>query len=438
MDQKQKNLISLAVVAVLVLGSWALFWPPKSRITQGLDIQGGVSVILTAKETSQTAVTNDVMDRAVLIVEQRVNRLGASETTIQRQGSDSILVQLPGIKNADEALKILGSTGQLEFVDVESINDSATVAAITNGEQNAELKPGTYTPLMTGDVITNATVGTDSTNGKIVVNVTMNSKGRQTWAEYTTASVGKQVAIVLDGVVRSAPTVQEPITDGRTQISGNFTPEDAKNLKTVLDTGALPVSLGFSDSRTVGPSLGQESLKQGLMAGLVGLLLVMLYMGLFYRGLGVIAWGQLICFASIFLGVLAALSYFGWFALSLPGIAGIVLTIGIAADSSILMIERFKEEVRMGKTLRSAAKSGTLHAFFTSMDADLVTFVTALTLFLVAIGPVKGFALTLMIGIIVDLTVAFLFTRPMIMFFAESRLTKIPWLFGLKGGTANG
>jgi len=437
MDQKQKNLVSLAVIAVLVIGSWALFWPPKSRITQGLDIQGGVSVILTAKETSQTAVTNDVMDRAVLIVEQRVNKLGASETSIQRQGNDSMLVQLPGVKNAEEALKVLGSTGQLEFVDVESINDSATVAAITNGEQKVQLKEGTYTPLMTGEVITNATVGTEET-GKIVVNVTMNSKGRQTWADYTTKSVGKQVAIVLDGTVQSAPVVQEAITDGRTRISGNFTATEAKNLKTVLDTGALPVSLAFSDSRVVGPTLGQASLAQGLLAGLVGLLIVMLYMGIFYRGLGVISWGQLICFASIFLGVLAGLSYFGWFALSLPGIAGIVLTIGIAADSSILMIERFKEEVRMGKTLRSAAKSGTMHAFFTSMDADLVTFVTALTLFLVAIGPVKGFALTLMIGIICDLTVAFLFTRPMIMFFAESRLTKIPWLFGLKGGAVNG
>lgn len=437
MDQKQKNLISLAVIAVLVLGSWALFWPPKSRITQGLDIQGGVSVVLTAKETTQTAVTPDVMDRAVLIVEQRVNKLGASETSIQRQGNDSMLVQLPGVKNAQQALKVLGSTGQLEFVDVQSVTDSATVAAIVNGEQKVQLKPGTYVPLMTGEVITNATVGTNSTTGKITVNVTMNAKGREAWGAYTTASVGKQVAIVLDGTVQSAPTVNEPITDGRTEISGSFTPEEAKNLKTVLDTGALPVSLEYSDSRVVGPTLGQESLRRGLLAGAIGLLIVMIYLAIFYRGLGVIAWGQLFCFGSIFLGVLALLSYFGWFALSMPGIAGVVLTIGVAADSSILMIERFKEETRMGKTLRSAAKSGTMHAFLTSLDADLVTFVAALMLFLVAIGPVKGFALTLMIGIMVDLTVAFLYTRPMIIVFAESRLTKVPWLFGLRGGAAN-
>ncbi len=436
MDQRQKNFISLGVIAVLVIASWVLFIPPNKKITQGLDLQGGISVILTAQETTATAVTAAVMDRAELIVNNRVNKLGASEASIQKQGSDSILVQLPGIRNAQEALKVLGSTGQLEFVDVESITDSATVAALQSGEQNVQLKTGTYTPLMTGEVITNASVGTDSTTNKIVVNVSMDNKGRQIWADYTTTHVGKQVAIVLDGRVESAPSVNEPITDGRTQISGSFTAAEAKNLKTVLETGALPVTLVFSESRVVGPTLGQDSLRQGVLAGLLGLVLVSIYMALFYRGLGLISWGSLFIFASIFLGVLGLLSSFGWFALSLPGVAGIVLTIGIAADSTILMLERFKEEVRMGKTLRSAAKSGTMHAFFTSMDADLVTFVSALVLFLVAVGPVRGFALTLMIGIACDLTVAFLFTRTSIMLFAESGLTKVPWLFGLKGGAA--
>jgi len=437
MDQKQKNVISLVTIAVLVIGSWAIVLPPQEKITQGLDIQGGVSVILTAQETTSTKVTAAVMDRAELIVNNRVNKLGASEASIQKQGNDSILVQLPGVKNAAEALKVLGSTGQLEFVDVETITDSATVAAIQSGDENVELKPGTYTPVMTGEVVTNSSVGTDSTTNKIVVNVTMNNKGRQAWGDYTTSHVGKQVAIVLDGKVQSAPTVQEPITDGRTQISGNFTPTDAKNLKTVLETGALPVTLVFSESRTVGPTLGQDSLRQGVLAALAGLALVMLYMALFYRGLGVISWFSLLIFSSIFLGVLALLSTFGWFALSLPGVAGIVLTIGMAADSTILQLERFKEEIGMGKTLRSAAKSGTMHAFWTSVDADLVTFVSALVLFLVAVGPIKGFALTLMIGIACDLTVAFLFTRTAIMLFAESGLTKVPWLFGLKGGASH-
>lgn len=437
MDQKQKNTISLVVIAVLVIGSWALFFPPDKRITQGLDIQGGLSVILTAQETTSTKVTAAVMDRAELIVNNRVNKLGASEASIQKQGNDSILVQLPGVKNAEEAFQVLGSTGQLEFVDVGSITDSATVTAIQDGEQDVVLVPGTYTPLMTGEVVTNASVGTDPTTNKITVDVTMNNKGRDTWGAYTTASVGKQVAIVLDGKVQSAPVVNEPITDGRTQISGSFTPEEAKNLKTVLETGALPVTLIFSESRVVGPTLGQDSLRAGILAGLAGLLLVALFMAVVYRGFGVISWLALAVFGSIFMGVLAVLSLLGWFALSLPGIAGIVLTLGLAADTSILMIERFKEEVAMGKTFRSAGRSGTMHAFWTSVAADLVTMVSALVLFLVAVGPVKGFALTLMIGIVVDLLVAGLFTRTLIMLFAESRLTKVPLVFGLKGGAAN-
>jgi preprotein translocase subunit SecD/SecD/SecF fusion protein len=436
MDPKQKNAIALAVIVLLVVGAWALFWPPDRKITQGLDIQGGLSVILTAQETTQTAVTTEVMNRAELIVRNRVDRLGASEATVQRQGADSILVQLPGVRNAEEALKVLGSTGQLEFVDVASITDTATVAALQVGGDDVQLAPGTYTPFMTGEVINNAVIGTDPTQG-ISVDITMNAEGTQTWAEYTSTHVGQQVAIVLDGVVQSAPSVREPITGGSTSISGNFTAEEAKNLKTVLETGALPVTLEFSESRVVGPTLGQDSLRQGVLAAIIGLGIVALYMVVFYRGLGLITWFSLSIFGSIFLGVLALLSNFGWFALSLPGIAGIVLTIGLAADSSILIFERFREEVRMGKTYRSAAKSGTKHAIMTSLDADLVTFVSALVLFSVAIGPVRGFALTLMIGIMIDLTVAILFTRTILVLLAESAVPKMPALFGVKGGDAD-
>jgi preprotein translocase subunit SecD/SecD/SecF fusion protein len=230
--------------------------------------------------------------------------------------------------------------------------------------------------------------------------------------------------------------IREPILSGDTQISGDFTAEEAKSLKTVLETGALPVTLEFSESRVVGPTLGQDSLNKGLLAALAGLGLVALFMFLYYRGLGVISWFSLTFFASIFLGVLALLSDIGVFALSLPGIAGIVLTIGLAADSSILIFERFKEEVRMGKSLRSAAKSGTKHAVFTSLDADVVTFVTALVLYAVAIGPVRGFALTLMIGILIDIVVMSMFTRTAVVLLAEAA-GKSPWLFGLRGGDAD-
>lgn len=450
MDPKQKNILLLGLTAVLVAASWLLFMPPDKKITQGLDIQGGLSVILTA-ESTQTVTTAD-MDRAETIVRNRVDKLGVKEPSIQRQGNDSILVEIPGIESPEEALEVLGSTGQLEFVAVESINDSAAVAALAGaGAENVRLQEGTYEPFMTGEVVTGATVGQNPNTGEITVNVTMNQEGTDTWGQFTSTNIGKQVAIVLDGVVQSAPAVRSAITDGRTEISGNFTAESGKKLKTVLETGALPVSLTFSESRVVGPTLGQDALRQGVLAVLIGLGLVALYVLAFYRGLGLLTAGALIVFASLYLGILATLSRLGFFSLTLPGIAGIVLTIGLAADSSILILERFKEEVRMGKTIRSAANSGSKHGMFTSIDADLVTLVSAAVLYLVAIGPVKGFALTLMIGITCDIIMMIIFKRPSLIVLAESVIPKAPALWGvdkerlaatpakdLKGGAARG
>lgn len=464
MDPRTRNILSLVLMAILVIGSWLLFWPPKTKITQGLDLQGGLSVILTAQPTASSPITNEAMARATTIVQNRVDKLGASEASVQRQGNDSILIQLPGVKNAQEALKVLGSTGQLEFVDVASITDSATVAAIQNMRTNTaakdrpQVKAGTYQPIgapgapLTGGVIKTAAVGTDSRTGQIVVNVTFDPKGTKTWADYTAANIGKQVAIVLDGVVQSAPVVQSAIPDGQTQISGSFTAATAKYLSTVLETGALPVSLKPSDTRVVGPTLGQDSLRAALLAALAGLAIVSIYVIVFYRALGALAVIALAGFASLYLGALALMSNFNVFAMSLPGLAGVVLTIGVASDTSILIIERFREEIRMGKTYRSAATSGSRHAIGTSIDADLVTFVSALVLYAVAIGPVRGFALTLMLGIVLDLITALLFTRPSLILLAESVVAKTPALWGVakeaaqtvvpqgskkKGGVAN-
>lgn len=431
MDQKQQNVLLLAVAMVLLVGSWVLLWPPATSITQGLDLQGGLSVILTAQETSSTPLTEAAMDRAELIVRNRVDGLGVREASIQRQGADSILVQIPGIRNAEEALAVLGSTGQLEFVDVASITDSATVAAIRSNQDNVKLPEGSYQPFMTGDVVQNAGVAQNPNTAEIEVTLSMNQEGTRTWAEYTGANIGKQVAIVLDGTVRSAPVVQSAIPDGQTSISGSFTPDEASQLKTVLETGALPVSLEFSESRVVGPTLGQDSLRQGLMAALIGLALVALYVLVFYRGLGLLTVGALIMFASIFVGILAGMSRLGFFALTLPGIAGIVLTIGLAADSSILILERFKEEVRLGKTIRSAANSGSKHGMLTSIDADIVTLVSAAALYFIAIGPVKGFALTLMIGIFCDILMMLVFKRPILVLLGESVLSKAPAFWGV-------
>jgi protein-export membrane protein SecD len=446
MDSRQWNYVSIAAVLVLCIVAAWLFWPPGTQIKQGLDLQGGLSVILTADKANVQASD---MERALLIVQNRVNGLGVSEATVQREGAASILVQLPGVRDAESALKVLGSTGQLEFVDWNSIPASqaavwdAYMTAVDSGIETkspAPLKKGEYIVLLTGEVIQNAAAEADTQKpGNYAVSMQFNTAGTQTWGTITTeyATTNRRVGIVLDGQVQSAPQVINAITDGRSQITGTFSADQAKRLTTVLQTGALPVSLKFSDTQEVGPTLGKASLQQGLLAVIAGLLVVGLYLAVYYRGLGVLSWLSLAAFAVIYLGVLAALSRAGAFALSLPGIAGLVLSIGMAADTSILIFERFREEVEMGKSPRTAAKSGTKHALLTSVDADVVTFVSAVFLYAIAIGPVRGFALTLILGLVIDLSIGFLFTRPMVMILAETVVSKAPALWGLKGGGRN-
>ncbi len=431
MDSKTRNVVALVTIVALVAVSWWLFWPLDEKINQGLDIKGGVQVILTASPIGNTQLTEDSMSRTEAILTERVNGLGVSEASVQRQGNDSLLVQLPGIKNSEDALDALGSTGRLDFVDMRSINTSENLV------YGVKLPEGSYDTsgvIVAGSSVKSAGATIDTQSNQPAVSVDFDQEGRDQWGAYTTANVGQYIVILLDNVVQSVAQIREPITDGSTQISGSFSAEEAKRLSAVLQAGALPVDLKPSSTLIVGPTLGGESLRQGLLAGLLGLGLVALFMLVYYRGLGVVSWLSLAVYLSLLFGVVALLSRMGAFALTLPGIAGLVLTVGLAADSSILIFERFKEEVRMGKTYRTAAKSGTRHAIGTSVDADLVTFVSALALFLVAIGPVKGFALMLILGIACDLTVAILFTRTVVVLLAENVIPKAPWLFGLKGG----
>ena len=437
MDLKQKNIILLIIALALVAGSWFMFWPPQKKITMGLDIRGGLSVILTAHADDGQQLTADMMDRAETIIRNRVDGLGVKEASVQRQGDDSLLIQVPGIDDPREALKFIGETGRLEFVDVNSITDTETKAAVQAGDENVQLKDGTYSVIeldgkkLTGEVVKDAAVG-QSQQGGIVVDVTMNSTGAKVWGDYTSKNIGNQVAIVLDGTVKSAPVVNDAIRDGRTQISGKFSADEAKNLRTVLVSGSLPVTLEQSEARIVGPTLGQDSLHKGVLAALVGLGLVALYVILYYRGLGIITASALAVFGSLFMGVLAVMSQLGMFSLTLPGIAGLVLTIGMAADSSILINERVKEEVRIGKSIPAASDSGSRHGIITSIDADVVTLVSAIVLYVFAAGSVKGFALTLSIGIICDIIMMLLYKRPMIMLLAGV-MQKAPKFWGLTG-----
>ena len=431
-----KRHIGVLIVAVaLCVASAVAFTPLGEKITRGLDIQGGVSVILTASKSDGSTPSSEDMQTATTIVQSRVNALGSSEATVQQQGSSSILVQIPGATDASSTVDAIGQTGHLEFVKLEDIGDAEALAKLQAGTKNVKLEEGTYTAFLDGSSVTKTEVSQSSSDmGTYVVNVTFDSAGAQTFADVTRALAPTkgQIAIVLDGVVNSAPTVQSEITGGQVSISGSFSADEANSLKTVLDSGSLPVTLTYSESRAVGPTLGQDSLTQGVLALAVGMAVVIAYLFVFYQGLGLLTLGSLGVFAVFYLGLLAVLSRFGLFALSLPGLAGMVLTTASAADSSILVLERFREEIRMGRTVKSASVSGSEHGIKTSLDADVVTLVTALALFFVATGDVRGFGLTLALGVACDIVTMFFFKAPALRLLAMGAIQRHPGSWGIK------
>lgn len=451
----RRNVWLLVVTTLLVIGSVFMFTPPQEKINQGLDIQGGLSVVLTAKGENGAAVTAEDMEKSRAIIESRVNSLGASEATVALQSTDQILVQIPGLSDTEEALATIGKTGKLEFARLDSFTDEAVRTKIENGqymeqqsvtdamgnrfptgeqELTMHVDEGTYTPIVTGDDIENVTIGQASEAATdYAVNLKLNGDGAKAFAQATKelAPSKGQIVIILDGIVQSAPAVQGEIPNGDVSITGGYTIDEAKSMQTVLESGSLPVSFEFAQSQTVGPTLGQDALASGVLVAGIGLALVMLYLLLFYHGLGLITAAAMAVFAALYLGILAVLSHFGLFSLSLAGIAGIVLTIGMAADSSILTLERFREEIRMGRSVRAASKTGVRHGIMTSIDADLVTLVSALTLFLLASASVKGFGLTLALGILCDIAMMLLFKAPLIRLLAPRSIAKHPGFWGI-------
>lgn len=451
----RRNIWLLILTTMLVLGSVFMFMPPQEKVNQGLDIQGGLSVVLSANSTDGEDVTSDDMEKSRAIIESRVNALGASEATVQVQGSNQILVQIPGLSDTETALSTIGKTGKLEFARADSFTNPEDQAAIKNGTYAQQQKftddfgnsftsdqvtyrsvqSGAYTPLITGENITRVTVDKASETGTdYAVNLTLDSEGSAAFAQATKelAPTKGQIVIVLDGQIQSAPAVQSEITTGEVSITGGYTLEEAQSLQTVLESGSLPVSFQYEQSQVVGPTLGQDALKSGVIVALLGLLLVILYLLFFYHGLGVLTAAAMLVFAVLYLGLLATLSAFGLFSLSLAGVAGIVLTIGMAADSSILVLERFREEIRMGRSVKAASLTGVRHAIETSIDADLVTLVSALTLFFLASASVKGFGLTLALGIICDIVMMLILKAPLVRLLAPHSISKHPGFWGIK------
>ncbi len=434
--RKKGNIIALAAICVIAIASAIMLYPPQDKITQGLDIQGGVSVNLSATTLDGSQVTQEQMDEAQAVITSRVNSSGASAATVQQQGSNSFLVQVPGAEDSQSIIDTLSTTGVLEFVRVDAIEDDDVVNLIKQGIEGMNLKDDniSYTAFMNGDNVSNVTVDRPQGSADYAVNLTLDSEGTSEFADVTSelVSTNGQIAILLDGKVECAPAVQSAITGGQVQITGNYTSQEANDLKAIINSGSLPVSLNIDQSSTVGPTLGQDALWVGIISAGIGLALVMVWMILFYGGLGFVTGLSICVMAILYMGLLALLSSFGMFSLTLPGIAGVIVNIGLSADSSILIMECFHEQIRNDRSVKAAAYGGAKEGIFTSLDADIVTLVSALALYIVAIGDVRGFGLTLALGIVCDLIVMMLFSGPIVRILGEKQIAKHPGFWGVR------
>ncbi|MDD5429025.1 MAG: protein translocase subunit SecD, partial [Candidatus Omnitrophica bacterium] len=427
---QQWKLIGVFLIAAACV--W-LIWPPfavkdkdgaviqKGRINLGLDLQGGMHVVLKV-DTSKLPMDarKDAVERAMEVIRNRVDQFGVGEMSIQRQGADNIIVQLPGITDRERALDIIGKTAHLEFKIVSDNAENLKKAINNEPVEGYELKylegeRAGREPLLlekdaslTGDLLVNAKTEFSSSGfGEPYVSLTFNSKGAQLFANVTAANVGKRLAIVLDGKVVSAPVIREAIPSGQAQISGNFSVEQANDLSVILRAGALPAPVIVEEERTVGPLLGADSIKTGLRAAWIGALLVVIFMILYYRLAGLVATFAL---GLNLLIILACLALFKG-TLTLPGIAGLILTLGMSVDANVLIYERMREELALGKSLRAAIAAGYHRASSAIIDSNVTTIIAAALIFQFGTGPIRGFAVTLTIGLIANLFTAVTCTR---------------------------
>jgi preprotein translocase subunit SecD len=377
---------------------------------------GGGLIRLAVPQAAVTDRIRQTIEQSIQIVERRVNQLGTVEPVIQRQGTDRILVQVPGLQDPTELKRILGKTAKMEFrmVDTTVPPDQA---AQGRAPPDSEILMSAQPPkvpyvikkqiLVSGGELTDAQPGFDQRSGEPIVSFRFNSAGSRKFAQATSENVGQPFAIVLDNEVISAPVIREPITGGSGQISGSFTVQAANELAILLRAGALPAPLTVIEERTVGPGLGQDSIEKGELAAYVGSIMVIVFMLVTYRLFGLFANIAVAINVAMIFGVLSLLNA----TLTLPGIAGIVLTVGIAVDSNVLIYERIREEIRGGRNAISAIDAGFKRALSTILDSNITTFIAAAVLFYIGTGPVRGFAVTLGIGILTTVFTAFTLTR---------------------------
>jgi preprotein translocase subunit SecD len=478
MGSRRNNLIVLSLVVVL-LGVAAYFIfinEPVTKSTQlGLDLQGGVSAQLKGSQTGGGKVTRAEMVQAADLIRQRIDRLGVAEPDVRVQSENQIVVQIPGVKNPDEVIRIIGSTAQLGFYQVLAVDPHPNVPddeisqtrqdsietlkdddAYEKGktkilfEESPSLEgKGTdvngyvvpKNPAITGDALkqNGANVEFDQTTGKRIVSLQLTPEGGREMADLTqdmladaaTSGEPALLAIALDQDVQSAPQVNEPLQQN-ISISNDGLPDglpedEAKQLETVLNTGALPVSMKVISETEVGPTLGFSSLKSGLLASLVGFGLVLLLLLVIYRALGVVADLALLIYAFLLWGLIVIIPI----TVTLPGIAGIVLSIGVAADANVVIFERIKEEIRRGKTPRSAIQAGYDKGFRAILDGNVTTLITAFILFALSSGSVRGFAVLLAIGVVLSMFTAIVITRALLGILSDRGIHLSPALMGV-------
>lgn len=399
-------LVRFWVVIGAIIGIFcALIGGLAGSIRQGLDLQGGTHIVMQAEETEQNPVTQDAMTQVIAIMQQRINEMGLTEPLIQQEGANRIIIELPGERDPQKAIETIGKTAVLEFKDEEGVTR------------------------LTGEDLLDAREQIEQGNNPVVA-LEFTDEGGQKFADLTAANIGRHIAIFLDGELLTNPVVNDAITGGRAVITGQRTLDEAKDLAILLRSGALPVKMTVMEVRTVGPTLGQDSKDKSVTAFTIGLTLVVLFMLTMYRMAGFVADVALLVYVLILLGILYGLSA----TLTLPSIAGIILSIGMAVDANILIFERFKEEILSGKVLRLAIQAGFKRAFTTIFDANMTVIITSAILFFLGSGTVKGFAFTLGLGVAVSMFTAITVSRTLLMFLIDASWIHNPWWFGGKRG----
>lgn len=362
-------------------------------------------------------IKKNAMEQSLEIIRSRIDELGTREPTIIAQGEERILIELPGIKNPKRIKEIIGTTAKLSFKFLANNDANSSSFDILGSKSNLEKFNVEKTLVLSGEHLTDAQPGFDNINNNSVVNFKLDNFGAKKFAYATKNNIGRRLAIVIDNQVVSAPTIRDAITAGSGQISGGFSVEEANNLAIVLRSGALPAPMSIIEERTVGPDLGQESIDKGIMSLIIGFVLVIIYILINYKILGIFANISLLINLILLLGTLTLIEA----TLTLPGIAGIILTVGMAVDANVLIYERIKEELLIEKNIMIAFDNGYKRVLTTLLDANITTLIAAIVLYFIGSGPVKGFAVTLAVGIITSLFTTFILGRLFVASYVKSK-----------------